>query len=566
MPSHFLLLLLALATLIAGCASGQGAPPRGGPPDTTAPTIIGTNPTDGAINVAGGSVTVEFSEYMNEGTAQQNVVVTPIPAIPPEFDWSGRELEIRFRQPLLPNRTYAVTFGAGMTDASNNRLGRGLTLRFATGPHLDSGAIRGMVAGVAQRRAFVFAWIVPPGNTHFLDTLRPDSVRPDFVAPISDDGMFSLEGLPAGAFRLLAVADEFGDQLLNPGTDAFGVFSRQAVIPTNYTQPVVGFHARMRPAPLDQKPPALYSVRPITNVRTELRFSKPIDTATLRAANFTLATSSGSSIAPTEVWQTAESRLIVQLHHPPLAPDSTVTLTARNLADTAGNRLPDSVATQQFTATQLRDTLPPALLPLDVDTVRSYSVSDSIRLRFNEAVRVAAPTQALTLRDTAGRIARFRLVQVSPVQLHAFPVDTLAGAGRGMLELRLGGISDLSGNRSDSTLRSSIQLAPARLNGTMQGTLTDTASPTSGHIILFTSVATGKVWQLRGVKAGEWEMKGLPEGEYRVAAFRDSNGNGQHDGGTIAPWSGAEPYAEFAGTVRVRPRWTVNEIQLVVVE
>ncbi|MBL7987233.1 MAG: hypothetical protein JNJ94_04150, partial [Chlorobi bacterium] len=47
---------------------------------------------------------------------------------------------------------------------------------------------------------------------------------------------------------------------------------------------------------------------------------------------------------------------------------------------------------------------------LDVDTVRSYSVSDSIRLRFNEAVRVAAPTQALTLRDTAGRIARFRLV------------------------------------------------------------------------------------------------------------------------------------------------------------
>lgn len=562
----FLLLFLAVAALLAGCASGQGAAPRGGPPDTTAPAIIGTNPSDGAINVAGERVTVEFSEYMNEAAAQQNVVITPIPAIPPEFDWSGRELEIRFRQPLLPNRTYAVTFGAGLTDLSNNRLGRGLTLRFATGPHLDSGAIRGTVAGVAQRRAFVFAWIVPPGDIRFLDTLRPDSVRPDFVAPISDDGMFSLEGLPAGTFRLLAVADEFGDQLLNPGTDAFGIFSRQAVIPPNYTQPVVGFHARMRPAPLDLKPPSLYSVRSVTSTRTELRFSEPIDTARLQPRNFTLATSSGNTIIPNTVWQTAESRLVVQLHHPPLAADSEVTLTVRDLADTAGNRLPDSVATQQFTATPLRDTLPPTLLPLDVDTVRSYAVSDSIRLRFNKAVRVATPAEALTLRDTAGRTARFRIVQVSPVELHAFPVDTLAGVGRGMLDLRFGTISDLSGKRTDSIIRLPIRLAPARLNGTMQGTLADTASPGSNHIIMFTSVATGAVWQLRGAKAGAWEMKRLPEGEYRVAAFRDSNGNGVYDGGTIAPWRGAEPYAEFNGTVRVRPRWTVNEIELVVVE
>lgn len=562
----YVLLLLAFTALLAGCASGQGSAPRGGPPDTTAPVIISTNPTDGTVNVAGERVTVEFSEYMNEGAAQQNVVITPIPATPPEFDWSGRELEITFRQPLLPNRTYAVTFGAGLTDLSNNRLGRGLTLRFATGPTLDSGTIRGTVAGVAKRRAFVFAWLVPPGNTRFLDTLRPDSVRPDFVAPISDDGLFSLEGLPAGTFRLLTVADEFGDQLLNSGTDAYGTFSREVTIPPNYSQPIVGLNARLRPAPLDQKPPSIYSVRSITNTRTEFRFSEPIDTATLRTPNFTLTTTAGTTIAPSEIWQTAESRLIVQLHHATLPADGETTITMRNLADTAGNRLPDSNATQRFTATSLRDTLPPVLLPLDVDTTRSYSVSDSLRLRFSEGVRVNASSEVATLRDTAGKTARFRLMQISPVEFHAFPIDTLAGVGRATLELRLGRISDLSGNRTDSTIRFSILLAPARLNGTVQGTLADTASPNSGHIILFTSVATGKVWKLRGVKAGAWEMKGLPEGEYRVAAFRDSNNNGQYDDGAIAPWGRSEPFTEFTGTVRVRPRWTVNEINLVVIE
>lgn len=565
MPFH-VLLLLAFAALIAGCASGQGSAPRGGPPDTTAPVIIRTNPTDRTINVAGERVTVEFSEYMNEGTAQQNVVITPIPATPPEFDWSGRELEITFRQPLLPNRTYAVTFGAGLTDLSNNRLGRGLTLRFATGSNLDSGTIRGTVTGVAKRRAFVFAWLVPPGNNQFLDTLRPDSVRPDFVAPISDDGLFSLEGLPAGTFRLLAVADEFTDQLLNSSTDAYGTFSREVTIPQNYTQPVVGLNARLRPAPLDKKPPSLYSVRSITNTRTELRFSEPIDTATLRNPNFTLTTNAETTITPIVIWQTAESRLIVQLHHSPLPADSEVVLSVRNLADTAGNRLPDSNATQRFTATSLRDTLPAILLPLDVDTTRSYSVSDSLRLRFSEGIRVNASSGVVTLRDTAGKSVRFRLMQISPVELHAFPIDTLAGVGRATLEVQLDRISDLSGNRTDSTSRFSILLAPARLNGTIQGTLADTASPNNEHIILFTSVATGRVWKLRRVRAGAWEMKGLPEGEYRVAAFRDSNANGQYDEGTIAPWGRSEPFTEFAGTVRVRPRWTVNEVNLVVIE
>jgi len=284
----------------------------------------------------------------------------------------------------------------------------------------------------------------------------------------------------------------------------------------------------------------------------------------LRPANFTIAASNGTDLTPSDVWQTTESRLIVQFYHPPLPADAEVTLSLRNLADTAGNRLPDSNATQRFTPTPLRDTLPPILLPLDVDTTRRYSVSDSLRLRFNKGVNVDAPNDVVTLRDTAGNVARFRLVRASAVELHAFPMDTLSGGGRAMVELRLGSIRDHSGNRADTTLRFPIQLAPARLSGTLQGTLADTAVANSLHVLLFTLVATGKTYQLRGVKVGAWEMKGLPEGEYRVAAFRDSNNNGQHDEGTIAPWRAPEPFTEFSGTVRVRPRWTVNEVKLVV--
>lgn len=134
------LLAMIAALSLDACASGVGIVPVGGPPDTTAPSIISSTPASGTRNFTGTEVTIGFDEYIQESRIGDFVTITPIPLLTPDFDWSGRELTIEFQQPLAPNRTYAITFGSGITDLSNNRLAQPVTIRFSTGATIDSGS------------------------------------------------------------------------------------------------------------------------------------------------------------------------------------------------------------------------------------------------------------------------------------------------------------------------------------------------------------------------------------------------------------------------------------------
>ena len=49
-----------------------------------------------------------------------------------------------------------------------------------------------------------------------------------------------------------------------------------------------------------------------------------------------------------------------------------------------------------------------------------------------------------------------------------------------------------------------------------------------------------------------------------MSAFRDSDGNGIYDYGSIVPFEFAEAYVIWHGTIRVRPRWVTNKIDLVI--
>jgi hypothetical protein len=549
---------LALAALVAACASGRDIVPVGGPPDTTAPRVVSTDPPNGTLNFRGDEVTIVFSESMQEGQAASNVVITPIPARQPELDWSGKKLTIEFREPLVENRTYAITVGSGLTDIASpaNRLGQPYTLRFSTGSTIDSGVVRGQVLGAARRRAYVFAWRVEPGAP---DTLRPEMTRPDFIAPVADDGRFALEGLPPGRVRMIVVTDEFGDQLYNPGTDAFGVGPSSILIDSAYT-PVGGISIRLAPAPLDLVPPSLYSVRSIDRSTTELRFNEPIDTTSLRSGAISIE-GGGGAVAVREAWRSTSNWMAVIVAHEPL-PGTNATVQVRAVRDTAGNVIVDSTGRGTFTIADAVDTIAPAIAILSVDSARAYSWPDSIAIGFSEAVRTSDLAGAVALRDTLGRTLRFGMRRISAAQFLAWPIDTLAGAARGTLEIDLGRFSDLAGNRADSVARIRIPVGAVRQAGSISGTLVDSAAPGASHVILAQLVGTTRTFR-RVVRSGSWEMPSVPEGDYRITAFRDDNGNGAHDFGSLSPWSPPESLIEWSGNVRVRPRWATSKVDLV---
>src|SRR3989339_777879 len=113
---NIIISFLILILIIAGCANP--IPPSGGLPDKTPPEIIEYEPANGTLNFSGNSITLNFNNYMDKNKVIDNVFISP--NVPFTLDWSGKELEIEFTEPLTPNTTYALTLGTEYTDLKQN--------------------------------------------------------------------------------------------------------------------------------------------------------------------------------------------------------------------------------------------------------------------------------------------------------------------------------------------------------------------------------------------------------------------------------------------------------------
>lgn len=535
-------------------------PPPGGPPDKEPPVIREAVPRDGTTNFRDRTVRITFDEYLNEGSVPDQIVVTPIPDRPPEIDWSGKTLEIKFREPLRENRTYAVTLGGGIQDASGNRLGIPYTLRFSTGPIIDSGRIGGSVVGKGDRDIFIFAYTLPENEKEFSDTLRPDQTIPDFIAPVGDNGSYSLEGLPPGRYRIFAVADDFADRVYSPGVDAFGVAVQDVTINADYA-PVSPLRIRLMAAPIDMTQPQLFSAVGINNGRTELRFSEPIDTGTIRPGNFRL-TAGGTEIPINAAWRSAANVLSIFLAHSPLPAEVEAVVEASGLRDTIGLELADTARRASFTTTSRRDTLAPSFLPIpEID--KGYRPGDTLVIAFDEAVEVAGAEEAMFLTDTAtGATLRFRLTRRSPAEFTAVSAGAEFAGASGILSVTLGLFTDYAGNNRDSVWTKSVQVKPAPQRGSLQGRLTDSTASDVPHVILLESTTEKWQYRIRLKGTGAWEVKDIPSGAYNLSAFRDINGDGEYDYGSLSPYRPGEVFTERPGGIQVRPRWTTTEVNI----
>jgi hypothetical protein len=65
-------------------------------------------------------------------------------------------------------------------------------------------------------------------------------------------------------------------------------------------------------------------------------------------------------------------------------------------------------------------------------------------------------------------------------------------------------------------------------------------------------------------KPGAWEFANIPPGAYRLTAFVDANGNGRYDYGSAFPFVPAERFVVLQTDIQVRPRWTIENVMVVV--
>ena len=198
-----------LAILFFGASCAQIGVPTGGEIDSSPPEVINASPELGETNVspnAGGSIEFEFNEYINVSQLSSQLLISPPLEKPLDWTMKGKKVFFTWNEELKENKTYIFQFGDAIVDLNERNAASDLTHAFSTGSVLDTLSITGTVVDVftgekqAHRRIFVYNWDLP------VDSILAGSL-PLFISSTNDEGMFTVNYMPEGKYRLLAIDD-----------------------------------------------------------------------------------------------------------------------------------------------------------------------------------------------------------------------------------------------------------------------------------------------------------------------------------------------------------------------
>ena len=555
--------LITLGLTLASCA-GQVFPP-GGPIDTVPPRIVRTTPDSAAVHVRTQSIELEFSKYVDRRSVEESVFMSPY-AGDLEFDWSGTSVRMTFSGTLKQNRTYVVNVGTDVKDLHANRMATGFTLAFSTGDSIDQGYIDGRVYDDKPEGVMIFAYALSGIDA---DTLDPARSKPDYIMQTGKAGIWTLSNLAFGPYRLYAIRDEYKNLLYDKGVDAYGVPDRDIVLsPGSPRVQGIGFRLTVE----DTIRPFLTSVRAIDQYHLQARFSEPLDTLTFDRGKFvTVDTITNHRILPRVVWLIRSTPTLAGVElTSPVDSASTYRFLVSNINDPAGNGIDTAHAAFEFRGTNRADTARPtcALAGLR-DSLRGVWIEQPFEVDFSKPVLHGPIPQAVVLTDSARLPLEVETRWLNETDLLLKPRRELMSYAWYRIRIDLDSVRDWRGNRpKDSTYVVRFQTIDLKTTGVIAGTLGDAVEDPAGGPLYLTATSIDLSPQrrrsIRLDQPGPFILNRLVEGKYTLDAFRDRDGSGAYTFGRIRPFLPSERFTVYPDTIKVRARWNVEGIRMVV--
>jgi len=564
------LLLITIVTpfnasyLLVSCA-GQ-VPPSGGPVDTVPPEIVSVYPAPNSIFFIDQKIAIEFSEYVDRRSLEESVFISPFVG-PLEFDWSGAEVEISFREALRENTTYVVSIGTDVVDIRNkNRMAAAFTLAFSTGAEIDRGLITG-TAYPAKRSDPLSGIMIWAYNLDLVDrdTLNPHSSRPDYITQSGKGGSFSLKHLAFGEYRVFAVRDDYKNLLYDPQTDEIGASQSDIHLSPADTMRT-GLLLRL--AREDTTAPRLVKVTGIHERMVVAEFSKDLDTSTVHPDRFLLSDTAATAV--TEVLLVSPSvpkrNSYFLITRTPFSNDG-YRLIVNDVRDSTGLVISPLARSLDFAPEVSRDTVAPAVRLAPADSTRNLPLDPLFSIILSEPVMTIDWREVVELKDSLSRPVPVVGGWIGSAGIWFRPEKELQGLAWYRFFVSQGGLVDFSGNRADDTVRAvSFQTLDAERFSTIEGTVLDRhRSDTMGVVILRATEASGnnpRTRQITVEKAGTFVFDRLLEGSYVLDAFRDRNGNGLYDAGKAFPFVSSERFTVHPDTLKLRARWPLEGVTI----
>jgi hypothetical protein len=555
----YLFLLAALWLAIAGCAGMRA--PEGGPVDTTPPEIISVYPAPNTVNYTDNKIVLEFGKYVERRSVEESIFISPnISDL--EFDWSGTEVEITFREPLKTNTTYVVTVGTDVVDMNNrNRMAQAFSLAFSTGSQIDYASIRGTVSDSKPAGVMVFAYRLDGINA---DTLNPMTQKPDFITQTGTIGDYALSHLAFGLYRVMAVRDEFRNLLYDPETDAYAMATGDVTLTA---QDTMRSHVDFLLSTEDTTAPRLLTAAAKDAEHVLLTFSKSLDSASVSRSAFIIADTNGHASVPVLThFADAQTRTTVTLVTRRQEKDSLYRVFVANIRDQHHHMINPLASSKIFTGSGLPDTLPPQCIELSLRDSGSFvGLQESVIFGFNDALDTLSASRSIRLTDIDSNAVAFSIRWDDPARLRVVPSAPFRPATRYLLRLAVDSLRDLAGNRHRDSVRVfKFQSIDPELFGSLQGSLSDDRTDVPDQYVVVARYITGnnKEMSTRVKRDKPFTLRPLAEGQYTLRAFYDAKKNGNYFSGKAFPYEPASRFTSFSDTVKIRARWPIEGLKL----
>ncbi|HEX5625734.1 MAG TPA: Ig-like domain-containing protein [Saprospiraceae bacterium] len=210
--------ILIVVMLASSCANIKGI--SGGPEDKTPPGLDAAKSTPNySRNFNGREIQLSFDEWVKLDNPLGNITISPSLQFTPEYKLKGKSLILQWdrREVLQAQTTYTIQFGDCIKDITSGNVLRSLKFVFSTGAILDSLSLSGVVRDAFQqtpKSKILVSLYRNPDDTAFQRT------KPFYFGWTDDKGMFRLDNLGAGDYKLYALEDRNQNYYFDQTTEA----------------------------------------------------------------------------------------------------------------------------------------------------------------------------------------------------------------------------------------------------------------------------------------------------------------------------------------------------------
>ena len=542
--------------MIAACATQVA--PTGGPEDKLPPRVAAVSPAPKTANHPNELyVKLEFDEWINASIPRGAISISPPIEKKLKHEVHGKMLEVYSRAELDTGTTYTVTFAGGIKDLRGNALAKPFQVVFSTGATIDSLTLAGRVMvpdSLVRKKSYpsVGLYLMGPEReskrflqkyrdtvTHVLDSLPMlTKEEPLYLTAADSIGSFTLTGLKAGRYRVVAFVDANGNHRIEPSSELAGVWVSDLLLDES-TQDTLWIAL----ADHDTSLVELDNVtQPYANV-LEANFSRHVffDSAFADTSNCYLASPDGDTLYPRFVYLGTSNA--PRFYFDPKPKDEVLYKFICNNAKDSLSRVLDTA--RNYAEIEWKEMSADTLAPV-IQTVQVMGKSknafpdDSLVVIYNKPVVDSLKDMFFIVegKDTT----QVPVLQIDPIRyvvvnVTQWPTDTKFSLLRGYRDTTLAK-ADSNGVR-DTVIETRYErklqfetiskLKLASLVGKIPGAKKDA-------VVRLKSVETGKFEFAKCSAHGVFSFNDLVEGGYIIDYYYADNGSDLPDGGSLNPF------------------------------